>query len=61
MMSDIECAFSGRISQGRVRRKTKSGKDWLTFSVAIDFGDNVDYVSVAFFGDTVAETAPRLR
>ena len=60
MSEDIECAFSGRLTAEPVPRTAKSGKAWLPLNLAVGSGDAVTFVSVALFGDTVAEMAARL-
>ena len=57
---EIECALQGRLTADPVQRTSKTGKAWLSMNVAVGSGDMVQYVSVALFGDTVADTAARL-
>ena len=57
---DIECAFSGRHGTEPQTRTSKSGKSWLSFSVAIGNGCDTQWVQCALFGDSVQDTAARL-
>jgi single-strand DNA-binding protein len=53
-MNAIECAFTGRLGSDPELRTSQAGKPWCRFSVAIGEGDDVQWVSVAAFGE-VAE------
>jgi single-strand DNA-binding protein len=50
----IEAAFMGRLGSDPELRTSQAGKPWCRFSVAIGEGDDVQWVSVATFGE-VAE------
>jgi single-strand DNA-binding protein len=60
-MSSIECAFSGRVGQEPVLKESKAGKPWLSFSVAVGEDENVQWVSVAAFGEKAKELAGCLK
>ena len=60
MTDCIETAFSGRIGQDPQLRQSKSGKAWLSFSLAVGSGDEAQWVSVAVFGDRAIELSGSL-
>ena len=60
MTDEIECAFSGRIGTEPQARTSKTGKPWLSFSVAVGSDDATQWVQVALFGDAAADMAARL-
>jgi single-stranded DNA-binding protein len=56
-MTGIECAFTGRIGQEPMLKESKAGKPWLSFSVAVGDGDDVQWLQVAAFGAKAEELA----
>jgi single-strand DNA-binding protein len=60
-MTGIECAFTGRIGQEPMLKESKAGKPWLSFSVAVGEGDDVQWVQVAAFGTKAEELAGCLK
>jgi single-strand DNA-binding protein len=60
-MNTIETAFTGRIGQEPVLKESKSGKPWLSFSVAVGEDENTQWVSVAVFGSRAEELAGSLK
>jgi single-strand DNA-binding protein len=59
-MNTIECAFAGRIGQ-EPAKESKAGKPWLSFSVAVGEGDDVQWLQVAAFGARATELAGSLK
>jgi single-strand DNA-binding protein len=63
-MNGITACFTGRIGKDAEIRTTRTGEPWAAFPVAVDTDrDNeaaTSWVKVAFFGDAVADLAPRL-
>jgi hypothetical protein len=56
-MTGIECAFTERIGQEPMLKESKAGKPWLSFSVAVGEGDDVQWLQVAAFGAKAEELA----
>jgi single-stranded DNA-binding protein len=60
-MNTIECAFTGRIGQEPMLKESKAGKPWLSFSVAVGEGDDVQWLQIATFGSRAPELAGSLK
>jgi single-strand DNA-binding protein len=56
----VECALLGTIARDVEKRTSKSGREYLKFSVRVGDGDTAQFVSVMLFGDDVAELAGKL-
>ena len=56
-MTGIESAFTGRIGQEPMLKESKTGRPWLSFSVAVGEGDDVQWVQVAAVGTKAEELA----
>lgn len=56
-MTEIECAFTGRIATEPATRTGKTGKPWLGFSVVVGEGEAAQFVQVALFGDSVSDAS----
>jgi single-stranded DNA-binding protein len=59
-MSAIESAFLGTIVRDVETRTSKSGREYLKFSVRVGEGDTAQFVGVMLFGDDVPELADKL-
>jgi single stranded DNA-binding protein len=59
-MNAIECAFTGRLGSDPELRTSQAGKPWCRFSVAIGEGDDVQWVSVAAFGEAAERVSDLL-
>jgi single-strand DNA-binding protein len=56
----IEAALFGTLARDAEAKTSKSGKDYLRFSVRVGDGDAAQWVGVMLFGDAAAEVAPKL-
>ena len=52
MTGTIDCAFIGRLSHDPELKTSAAGKSWARLSLAVGYGDDVQWVSVAVFGET---------
>jgi single-strand DNA-binding protein len=59
-MSIIEACFTGRLGSDPELRTSQAGKPWCRFSVAVGYGDEVQWVSVVAFGETAERAVERL-
>ena len=59
-MSNIECAFSGRLGGDPEQRTSKAGNQWCRFNVAVGEGDDTQWVSVSCFKDAAQRALERL-
>jgi single-stranded DNA-binding protein len=53
----LNAPFTGRVGQEPVLKESKAGKPWLSFSVAVGEGDDVQWVQVAAVGTKAEELA----
>ena len=51
----IECAFFGALARDAESKTSKSGKEYLRFTVRVGDGDDADWVSVTSFDDGALE------
>lgn len=49
-MKSIECALQGTLGRDPTRRTAASGREWVSFSVAVGEDPDVQWVEVACFG-----------
>lgn len=56
----IGCAFFGHIGRDAAAKTSKNGNPYLRLSVRAGEGDATQWVTVMYFGDDVAELAPKL-
>jgi single-strand DNA-binding protein len=56
----IGCAFFGHVGRDAEAKTSKNGNAYLRLSVRAGEGDAAQWVTVMYFGDDVAELAPRL-
>ena len=59
-MNAIECAFTGRLGSDPELRTSKADKPWCRLSIAVGEGDDVQWVSVAAFGDVAERVCEQL-
>jgi single stranded DNA-binding protein len=52
-MKSIECALQGTLGRDPTRRTSASGRDWVSFSVAVGEEADLQWVDVAAFGPNV--------
>ena len=57
----IDCAFIGRLGDDPELKTSAAGKSWCRLSVAVGQGDNVQWVSVAIFGEPAEHVCATLR
>jgi single-strand DNA-binding protein len=60
MNGNIEAAFIGRLGSDPELRTSQAGKPWCRFSVAVGEGDDVQWVSVAAFGEVAERVCDQL-
>jgi single-strand DNA-binding protein len=63
-MKGIHCAFTGKCGQDAELKTSKSGKPWLSVSVAVDMEASEEattWVRVAVFGQLATELHPELK
>jgi single-strand DNA-binding protein len=63
-MRGIQCAFTGTLGQDAELKTSKSGKSWLSVSVAVDMEASEEattWVRVAVFGQLATRLHPELR
>jgi single-strand DNA-binding protein len=56
----IDCAFTGTIVRDGELKVSKAGKNYVRFTSRDGDGDNVQWISVMYFGSDAAELAPRM-
>lgn len=56
-MRAIECALQGTLGRDPTRRTSASGRDWVSFSVAVGHEPDVQWVDVACFGPNIDAAA----
>src|SRR5215471_7157106 len=52
MSECIDCAFVGRLNHDPELKTSAAGKSWCRISLAVGYGDAVEWVSCALFGET---------
>jgi single-stranded DNA-binding protein len=61
----IQCAFTGKVGRDRDAelKTSKSGKPWLSFSVAVDeaSGEAITWIRGVMFGEWATELYPQLK
>jgi single-stranded DNA-binding protein len=60
MRDDITATVTGVIANDPTMRTTRDSKPWASFTVLVHVGADKAWISVALFGDSVSEVAPKL-
>jgi single-strand DNA-binding protein len=56
----VDCALYGIVVRDAELKVSKAGKSYARFSVRSGDGDQVQFLSVMFFGDDASELAPKM-
>src|SRR5262245_13984161 len=51
MSETIDCAFLGRLNHDPELKRSAAGKSWCRISLAVGYGDAIERVSCALFGE----------